>query len=83
MTDPSIPLSCRELVELVTDYLEGALPADEQSRFQGHLEACDPCVDYIEQIRLTVIAAGRVDEDDLDPASREALLAEFRDWKRG
>jgi anti-sigma factor RsiW len=83
MTDPSVPLSCRELVELVTDYLEGALPADEQARFQGHLEACDPCVDYIEQIRLTASAAGRVEEDDLDPASRDALLTEFRDWKRG
>jgi anti-sigma factor RsiW len=83
MTGPSVPLSCRELVELVTDYLEGALPADEQARFQGHLEACDPCVGYIEQIRLTVTAAGRVEEEDLDPASREALLAEFRDWKSG
>jgi anti-sigma factor RsiW len=83
MTGPSVPLSCRELVELVTDYLEGALPADEQARFQAHLEACDPCVGYIEQIRLTVTAAGRVEEEDLDPASREALLAEFRGWKRG
>jgi hypothetical protein len=83
MTGPSVPLSCRELVELVTDYLEGALPGDEQARFQAHLEACDPCVDYIEQIRLTVRAAGRVEEEDLDPAWRDALLAEFRDWKRG
>jgi anti-sigma factor RsiW len=83
MTGPSVPLSCRELVELVTDYLEGALPADEQARFQAHLEACDPCVHYIEQIRLTVRAAGRIEEDDLDPVSRDALLAEFRGWKRG
>lgn len=74
-------LTCRELVELVTDYLEGALPPGEAARFERHLAICPGCTTYVEQIRETVRQTGRLREDDLEPAARDALLAQFRNWK--
>jgi anti-sigma factor RsiW len=78
MTAASVPLTCRELVELVTGYLEGTLAADDMERFERHLAGCDPCVEYVEQIRLTVAAAGHVTEEGLDPEFREELRHTFR-----
>ncbi len=74
-------LTCQELVELVTDYLEGRLPASDLARFDAHLGACDACVTYIEQIRASVKVVGTLAEETLPPAAADALLAEFRDWK--
>ena len=54
------PMTCRELVELVTDYLEGALSGRERERFETHIGECDPCAVYLEQIRLMVDASGRL-----------------------
>ncbi len=76
-------LSCQELVELVTDYLEGALPSVEQARFEAHLTGCDGCTRYLEQMRLTIAAAGRLTEESIEPAARAELLQLFRDWKAG
>ena len=81
MSAVSVPLSCRELVELVTGYLEDGLSEEDRDRFDRHLKTCDPCVHYIEQFRLTVAAAGRIEERDLDPAVRDHLLAAFRGWR--
>jgi anti-sigma factor RsiW len=53
-------ITCRELVELVTDFLEGTLSADDRERLEAHLEACDPCVEYVDQIRATVALLGRL-----------------------
>lgn len=74
-------LSCADLVELVTDYLEGRLPAAERARFEAHLGACPGCVAHLEQARAAVALAGRLEERDLSPAARDALVAAFRDWK--
>ena len=74
-------LSCRELVELVTDYLEGMLPAAEHERVDRHLETCQGCRTYVEQMRQTIRLAGTLTEQDISPAAREELLAVFRDWK--
>lgn len=74
-------LTCRELVELVTDYLEGALPPEDAARFARHLALCPGCTTYVEQVRETVRQTGRLREDDLEPAARDALLAQFRNWK--
>jgi anti-sigma factor RsiW len=76
-------MTCRELVELVTEYLEGALPGPERLRFEEHLGACENCSAYIEQIRLVITASGRLEATDLPPAAREELLQAFRGWKRG
>jgi anti-sigma factor RsiW len=75
-------VTCREVVELVTDYLEGALPADETSLFEQHINFCDGCVWYVEQMRKTVATVGRVSEEDVPPETRERLLTAFREWKR-
>lgn len=76
-------LSCRELVELVTAYLEGALPQRDRERFEAHLRACDGCSAYLAQVRQVTTAAGRLHEEHLEPATRSALLAAFRGWRRG
>ena len=80
----SVPdLSCRELVELVTDYLESRLTFDDRTRFEMHLTYCDSCRTYLRQMRQVVQGAGRLTEETIEPHAREALLAAFRGWKRG
>jgi anti-sigma factor RsiW len=80
MTETVEQLSCQELVELVTDYLEDALPPGERARFEAHIEPCDGCRTYLEQIRTTIELTGRVTPAQLDPAAEAALLGAFRDW---
>jgi anti-sigma factor RsiW len=75
-------LECRELVELVTEYLEGTLPPEERTRFELHLAICRGCAAYVRQLRGTVAAAGRLSEDSLPGVMRERLLTAFRHWKR-
>ena len=74
---------CREVVELVTRYLEGALPAGERTRFEGHLSVCPHCTRYLEQFRQTIRATGKLREEDLAPEVKENLVAAFRNWKAG
>jgi predicted anti-sigma-YlaC factor YlaD len=76
-------LSCREMVELVTDYLEGALPAVEHARFDAHIGACDGCTAYLEQMRTTVRLTGRLTEEEIPAESLETLLRAFRGWRSG
>ena len=71
-------MSCRELVELVTEYLEGALPADQVVRFEEHLDRCPGCAAYLDQMRATVASLGRLEEWALHAAAREELVAAFR-----
>ena len=74
-------MACRELVQLITDYLEDGLSKRDRRRFERHLRDCDGCVTYVEQMRDTVRVAGVLREDDLAPAMRDELLAVFGDWK--
>lgn len=74
-------MSCRELVTLVTEYLEGTLGAHDRRRFERHLSGCDGCTTYLEQMRETIRLAGTLRERDISPRAREELLAAFRDWK--
>ena len=76
------PISCQEVVELVTDYLEGAMSPEDVARFDHHLSLCEGCVFYVEQIRMTIAAVGRVAEADVPPETRDDLVAAFRDFKR-
>ena len=76
-------LNCRELVELVTEYLEGVLPAAEQERFEAHIAGCRGCGAYLEQMRQTIQTLGRLSEASLAPGVQEDLLTAFRDWKQG
>jgi anti-sigma factor RsiW len=75
-------LSCQELVELVTDYLEGALDERDRRAFDDHLERCDGCTEYVDQLRETVRLTGTLRPDDLSPSAEAALLQAFRDWRR-
>jgi anti-sigma factor RsiW len=75
-------LSCQELVELVTDYLEGALDPADLQRFERHIVGCDDCTRYLEQLRMTIRLTGTLTRDDLVPKVENALLDAFRDWHR-
>ena len=74
-------MSCKELVELVTDYLEGSLSWRQKRRFEKHIALCHGCTAYVEQFRVTLRALGTLREEDVPPAARDELLAVFRDWK--
>lgn len=75
-------MTCQELVELVTEYLEGTLPADVRARMERHLSGCDGCTHYLEQMRQTIRLMGQVREESLTPAQRDDLLRLFRDWNK-
>ncbi len=74
-------MSCQELVELVTAYLEGTLTPKERTRFDGHLAECATCQVYLEQIRQTIALTGRVTPEALSPDAERDLLQAFRSWK--
>ena len=82
MTDVD-EMSCKELVEVITDYLEGGLSPADRQRFEQHLAACPHCVNYLEQMKISVRALGRLTEDSIPPESRDDLLRVFRGWKQG
>ena len=72
---------CVDLVELVTAYFEDALSERDRRRFEEHIAACDGCTRYVEQLRTTVELTGRLEESDLEPEMRNALLEAFRGWR--
>jgi anti-sigma factor RsiW len=72
-------MTCQELVELVTDYLEGALPPEDAARFEQHLAHCPGCATYLDQVRTTV-AVARAGGDQVKPSAVSPLLDAFRDW---
>lgn len=76
-------LTCQELVELVTDYFENVLDPVERARFEEHLQRCDGCTAYLDQMRRTLHALGRLTEESIAPQARQDLLQIFQDWKRG
>ena len=82
MTEIADQLSCQELVELVTAYLDDALAPADRARFEAHIAGCDGCTGYIEQIRVTIALTGRLVPEQLDPDAKAELLDAFRDWKR-
>lgn len=77
---PSNEITCQELVELVTDYLEGSMPSDRRLRFEEHLAFCFSCAEYLDQMRETIRLMGAIREDDLDPESRDVMLRVFREF---
>jgi anti-sigma factor RsiW len=74
-------MTCRELVEVVSDYLDGTLPKQDRLRLEQHLERCPYCVHYIEQMRQTIEALGELSEESLAPETREELVEAFRGWR--
>jgi anti-sigma factor RsiW len=83
VTDDQLPeMPCRELVELVTDYLEDRLSPRDRARVEAHLAECDDCETYVEQMRQTIRVLGRLPEASLSSEAQDALLTAFRDWSR-
>lgn len=78
---PRRSMACREAVEAVTAYLEGAMGAGDRTRFERHLGGCEHCTAYLEQIRTTIELTGRIRPDDLSPEARDAILTVFRSWR--
>jgi anti-sigma factor RsiW len=78
---PERDLTCAEVVELVTEYLEGGLTEHERGRFDAHLATCDGCTAYVEQMRTTIAVAGRVREPELPPELEQRLREAFRGWR--
>jgi predicted anti-sigma-YlaC factor YlaD len=76
-------MPCQELVEVVTDYLEGALDPIDRRRFQTHLDECGDCRTYVDQMRRTIAVLGRVDAETLSDDLRDGLLEAFRGWRAG
>ena len=74
-------LTCRELVELVTDYLEDGLSTADRVRFEAHIAVCDHCATYLHQMRETIELLGTLPADALSQEAEDDLRAAFRDWK--
>jgi len=75
-------LTCQELVELVTEYLEGTLSPAERARFEAHLKLCDGCSRYLEHMRRAIRLVGKLSEEAIAPEAEQTLLQDFRNWKR-
>ena len=76
-------MPCQELVEVLTDYLEGALRASDKERLEQHLTQCRSCRTYLDQMRQVIFALGKLSESDIPAAGRQELMAVFHAWKTG
>lgn len=79
--DQSPGLTCRDISQIVTDFLEGAMSATDRERFEYHLSLCPDCVRYVGQMRTTVATLGRVPDEPIPAEIEQKLLERFRDWK--
>jgi anti-sigma factor RsiW len=82
MSHSPLHISCQDVVELVTDYVEQALPAEEAAVFEQHLNFCDGCVWYVDQVRKTIDVVGELRTEDVPVETKAKLLTAFRDWRR-
>jgi anti-sigma factor RsiW len=73
-------LTCHEVIEIITDYLDGALPADDRRRVEEHLAICDGCTTYLEQMRETIRLTGMLTEEQIPEDQKRELLEAFRTW---
>jgi anti-sigma factor RsiW len=74
-------LACQEMVELITDYLEGALSRSQRRRFDAHLAGCEHCAEYLEQMRATIRLTGRLRTEDLTPQMHDEFTSIYRRWR--
>ena len=81
MDDITTDLACQELVEIITDYLEGTLPERDRMRFDAHLMTCPGCREYVEEMRITLRLTGRVTVESISSGARDELLRAFRRMK--
>lgn len=79
--DSQQEMACQELVEVITDYLEGTLQASDRERFEAHLLVCAACREYVEQMRVVIRLSGSLSAETIEPATRDSLLRAFRRWR--
>jgi anti-sigma factor RsiW len=79
--DMTTDLACKELVEIITDYLEGTLGEHDRARFDAHIMTCPGCREYVEQMQITIRATGRVTVESISSGARDELLRAFRRMK--
>ena len=72
---------CQQVVEMVTDYLEGALPRPQRRRLEAHLASCPHCAEYLTQLRVTIRLTGRIAGEDLTPEMENDLTEVYRRWR--
>ena len=75
-------LTCADLVELVTEYQEGALSPPDRQRFEEHVVFCEGCASFLDQMRSTLTVLGRITEEDFAPETMDELLRAFQEWRR-
>ena len=78
---PKPIMTCKELVQLVTEYFENALQPEDRLRFEEHVMICPPCRAYLAQMRTTLRIAGKLSEEDVSPDAERTLVEAFRGWK--
>jgi anti-sigma factor RsiW len=76
-------ITCQELTEVLTEYLEGAMPLRDRARFEAHLAICPGCVTYLEQMRTTISTVRELRVAEVEATAPDDLLSTFRAWKRG
>ena len=81
MTESHDHITCQEVVELVTNYLEGALSPEEADLFEHHINSCEGCDWYVDEMRTTVATVGKITEEEIPSETRDKLLTAFREWK--
>ena len=87
MTQPPRPLggidlTCREAVQLMSDYLDDHLGGDDRARLEAHLGECDECTDHLAHMRTAIAVTGRLREEDLDSSARNDVMEVYRRWRR-
>lgn len=82
MSEPR-SITCQELTEVIGDYLEGVMPAEDRERFEAHLALCDGCAHYLTQMRQTIAATHELRQEDVEATAPDELLSAFRAWQRG
>jgi anti-sigma factor RsiW len=83
MSEAAVGMKCQELVEVITDYLEGAMAPADVERFDDHISLCPGCDTYLEQMRTTISALGHIPPESIDAEAEQKLLHAFRDWSYG
>ena len=75
-------IMCKQIVELISDYVEGAMSAEEREQVELHLNLCDGCTDYLQQMRLAIALSGRIEPELLPPELEAELVEAFRGLRR-
>ena len=79
--DTQREMACQELVEVITEYVEGSLPELDRARFEAHLASCASCQEYLEQMRAVIRLTGKLTTRSLEPETVDSLLSSFRRWR--